>query len=292
LIPIRAACVQLRATEDVAANIRDASALIRDAHGQGATFIATPENTALMAPDAGAKLENSFAEEDDPALPVFRALAAELGVWLSIGSLAIKVSDTKTANRSFLIAPDGAIAARYDKIHLYDVDLPSGERYRESRTVAGGHEAVIVDLPFGRIGLTVCYDVRFPQLYRALAQAGAFLFTIPAAFTATTGAAHWHILLRARAIENGAFVVAAAQGGMHPGGRATFGHSLIVSPWGEILAEAGTEPGVIIADIDPAASVLARAQIPNLRHDRAFRLGDKAYLAEASISAENPRNED
>jgi predicted amidohydrolase len=289
---IRAACVQLRASEDVAANIRDACALIREAHGQGATFVATPENTALMAPDAGAKLENSFAEDGDPALPVFRALAAELGVWLSIGSLAIKVSADKTANRSFLIAPDGSIAARYDKIHLYDVDLPSGERYRESRTVAGGDQAVTADLPWGRIGLTVCYDVRFPQLYRALAQAGAFLFTIPAAFTATTGAAHWHILLRARAIENGAFVVAAAQGGIHPGGRATFGHSLIVSPWGEILAEAGTEPGVIVADIDPAASAAAREQIPNLRHDRAFRLGDKAYLAEASVSAENCRNED
>ncbi len=286
---IRAACVQLCASDDVAANIRSVSALIRDAHGQGATFIATPENTNLMAPDSGTKLAKTFAEDADPALPAFRGLAAELGIWLLIGSLAIKVSETKTANRSFLIAPDGAIAARYDKIHLYDVDLANGERYRESRTVAGGAKAVTADLPFGRIGLTVCYDLRFPQLYRDLAQAGAFLLTIPAAFTATTGKAHWHVLLRARAIENGAFVLAPAQTGTHPGGRATFGHSLIVSPWGEILAEAGTEPGVIVADVDPAAAVAARAQIPSLRHDRDYVL---RHLAEGSVSAETSRQED
>jgi len=205
---IRAACVQLCASDDVGAKIRAASALIREAHGQGATFIATPENTALMAPDAGAKLDKTFPENADPSLPVFSALAAELGIWLLIGSLAIKVSEAETANRSFLISPDGAIAARYDKIHLYDVDLANGERYRESRTVAGGREAVTAELPFGRIGLTVCYDLRFPQLYRTLAQAGAFLLTVPAAFTATTGKAHWHVLLRARAIENCAFVLA------------------------------------------------------------------------------------
>ena len=289
---IRAACVQLCASDDVAANVRAASALIRAAHGEGATFIATPENTALMAPDAGAKLAKTFAEDADPALPVFRGLAAELGIWLLIGSLAIKVSETKTANRSFLIAPDGAIATHYDKIHLYDVDLAGGECYRESSTVAGGHEAVIADLPFGRIGLTVCYDLRFPQLYRDLAQAGAFLLTVPAAFTATTGQAHWHVLLRARAIENGAFVLAPAQTGMHPGGRATFGHSLIVSPWGEILAEAGEVPGVILADIDPAAAAAARAQIPSLRHDRAFALRGPTHLAEASVSAETSQQED
>jgi predicted amidohydrolase len=285
---IRAACVQLCASDDVGANIRAASALIREAHGQGATFIATPENTALMAPDAGAKLDKTFPENADPSLPVFSALAAELGIWLLIGSLAIKVSEAETANRSFLISPDGAIAARYDKIHLYDVDLANGERYRESRTVAGGREAVTAELPFGRIGLTVCYDLRFPQLYRTLAQAGAFLLTVPAAFTATTGKAHWHVLLRARAIENCAFVLAPAQTGTHPGGRATYGHSLIVSPWGEILAEAGTEPGVIVADIDPAAAAAARAQVPSLRHDRDYVL---RRLAEASVSAENSREE-
>lgn len=285
---IRVACVQLRSGEDVAENTAAAIDLIRRAAGAGATFIATPENTGLMAPDAGAKFERTFSEADDPALPQFRSLAAELGVSLVIGSLAIKVGTTKTANRSFLIAADGCIAARYDKIHLYDVELPGGERYCESRTVAGGDEAVFADLPFGRIGMTVCYDLRFPHLYRALAQAGACLFTVPAAFTATTGRAHWHTLLRARAIENGAFVMAPAQGGSHPGGRQTFGHSLIISPWGEILAEADTEPGIIVADIDPAQSAAVRAQIPSLRHDRAFRLRDSADIADASVSADNP----
>src|SRR5262249_19519677 len=162
-------------------------------------------------------------------------LARELKIWLSIGSLAIKVSDTKTANRSYLFAPDGGIAARYSKIHLFDVELASGEVYRESNTVAGGNQAVLAGTAWGKIGLTVCYDMRFPLLYRKLANAGAFLFTVPSSFTVPTGMAHWHVLLRARAIENGAFVVAAAQGGLHANGRKTYGHSLIVSPWGEVL---------------------------------------------------------
>ena len=266
----RAACVQLRSSDDPAENIRTASALIREARKAGADFIATPENTALMAPDGGAKLGLSRSEESDPALPALRALAEELGIWLLIGSLAIKVSDTQTANRSFLIDPCGRVAARYDKIFLFDVDLLSGEQYRESRTVAGGAAAVTADVPWGRIGLSVCYDLRFPQLYRALARAGAFAFTIPSAFTETTGKAHWHVLVRARAIENGAFVIAPAQGGLHANGRRTYGHSLIVSPWGEILAEGSTEPGIIVAEIDPEESAAARARIPNLRHDRAF----------------------
>ncbi|HKD21122.1 MAG TPA: carbon-nitrogen hydrolase family protein [Rhizomicrobium sp.] len=266
----RAACVQLRSSDDVAENVRTASEFIREARAKGAAFIATPENTTLMAPDGGAKLERSFAEDKDPALPQFRALAEELGIWLLIGSLAIKVSDTKTANRSFLIDPKGRVTARYDKIHLFDVDLPSGEKYRESNTVAGGDQAVTTELPWGRIGLTICYDLRFPQLYRALAKRGAFALTVPSAFTETTGKAHWHVLLRARAIENGAFVIAPAQGGTHANGRKTYGHSLIIAPWGEILAEGGTEPGVILADIDPAAAADARARIPNLQHDRPF----------------------
>jgi len=266
----RAACVQLRSTDDVAENIRLTSDLIREAHGKGAAFIATPENTTLMAPDGGAKLERSFSEEHDPALPAFRALAEALGVWLLIGSLAIKVSDSKTANRSYLIGPNGQITARYNKIFLFDVQLPSGESYRESNTVAGGDAAALADLPWGKLGMTVCYDLRFPQLYRSLAKAGAFMFTVPSAFTETTGKAHWHTLLRARAIENGAFVMAPAQGGLHANGRRTYGHSLIVAPWGEVLAEAGTEPGVIVADIDAKASADARARIPNLQHDRDF----------------------
>ena len=266
----RAACVQLRSSDDVAENISQTVRLVREAAARGAHFIATPENTTLMAPDGGAKLAHSFDEAHDPALPVFASLAKELNVWLLIGSLAIKVSDTKTANRSFLFAPDGAIAARYSKIHLFDVALASGESYRESNTVAGGDTAVVADTAFGPIGLSICYDLRFPQLYRRLAQKGAFLFTVPSAFTVPTGEAHWHVLLRARAIENGAFVIAPAQGGTHANGRKTYGHSLIVAPWGEILAEAGTEPGVILADIDPALSAQARARVPNLQHDRTF----------------------
>lgn len=266
----RAACVQLRSSDDAGENIRTASAFIREAKAAGAGFVATPENTTLMAPDGGAKLELSSPEDRDPALPAFRALAEELGIWLLIGSLAIKVGETKTANRSFLIDPQGAIAARYDKIHLFDVDLPSGEHYRESKTVAGGGAIASADLPWGRIGLSICYDLRFPQLYRSLAKRGAFGFTVPSAFTETTGKAHWHVLLRARAIENGAFVFAPAQGGLHANGRTTYGHSLIVSPWGEILAEAGTDPGIIWADIDPAQSAQARQRIPSLEHDRSI----------------------
>jgi predicted amidohydrolase len=266
----RAACIQLRSSDDVAQNVRVTSDFIREAKSKGAQFIATPENTTLMAPDGGAKLESSFTEDRDPALPAFAALAKDLGVWLLIGSLAIKVSDTRTANRSFLIDPEGRVAVRYDKIHLFDVDLPSGETYRESNTVAGGSRAVIGEMPWGKVGLTICYDLRFPQLYRALAQKDAFMLTVPSAFTETTGKAHWHVLLRARAIENGAFVIAPAQGGTHANGRQTYGHSLIVAPWGEVIAEAGTDPGVIVADIDPALVKAARARVPNLRHDRAF----------------------
>ena len=268
----RAACVQLRSGDDVAANIRDASALIRQAAAQGAQFIATPENTTLMAPDGGAKLAQSFDEAHDPALPAFRDLAKELGIWLLIGSLAIKVSESKTANRSFLIDPKGAVTARYSKIHLFDVDLPSGETYRESNTVAGGDAAVLAQTPWGKIGLSVCYDIRFPRLYRQMAKKGAFAFTAPSAFTQTTGKAHWDVLLRARAIENGAFMIAPAQGGTHANGRQTYGHSLIVGPWGDVLAEGGAEPGVFAAEIDPALSVEARAKVPSLRHDRDFTL--------------------
>jgi predicted amidohydrolase len=266
----RAACVQLRSGEDVAANIADASKLIREAAKGGAALIATPENTTLMALDGGAKLAKSFDEAHDPALPVFTALAKELGIWLLIGSLAIKVSRDKTANRSFLVGPDGTIKTRYSKIHLFDVDLDGGESYRESTSVAGGDKAVVAQTPWGGIGLSICYDVRFSQLYRSLAKQGAFAFTVPSAFTVPTGEAHWHVLLRARAIENGAFVIAPAQGGNHENGRKTYGHSLIIDPWGTVLAEAGTEPGVIFADIDPKQTAAVRAKIPSLKHDRDF----------------------
>ncbi len=268
----RAACVQLCSSDDVDDNVRTASELIRLAAARGARFIGTPENTNLMAPDGGAKLDKSFPEDRDPSLPKFRALAEELDVWLLVGSLAIRVDGRKTANRSFLIDPNGRICARYDKIHLFDVDLPSGETYRESNTVAGGLRAVMAEIPWGKIGLSICYDVRFPHLYRAYARAGCFLLTVPSAFTETTGKAHWHVLLRARAIENGAFIFAPAQGGTHANGRNTYGHSLIVSPWGDILAEGDTWPGIAMAEINPELSAEARAKIPSLRHDQAFQM--------------------
>jgi predicted amidohydrolase len=272
LSKFRAACVQLRSSDDVAENIREAVQWIRAAAKDGAQFIATPENTTLMAPDGGAKLARSYDEAHDPALPVFAELAKELGVWLLAGSLAIKVSDTKTANRSFLFSPDGKISARYSKVHLFDVDLPSGEKYRESNTVVSGNEAKLAQTPWGKIGLSICYDIRFPQLYRAMAKKGAFAFTAPSAFTETTGKAHWHVLLRARAIENGAFMIAPAQGGLHANGRRTFGHSLIIAPWGEVLAEGGTEPGIFAAEIDPRLSVEARTKVPSLGHDQEFSI--------------------
>jgi len=271
---LHAACVQLRSGDDVMENVRIASGFIRDAARQGATFIATPENTTLMAPDGGARIEKTFAEKDDPALPAFRALAADLGITLLIGSLGIRTSDTKTANRSFLIGTDGNIVTRYDKIHLFDVQLPSGETYRESNTVEAGTHAVLAQLPWGKLGLTVCYDLRFPHLYRQLAQAGADMLAVPAAFTETTGKAHWNLLLRSRAVENGCFVIAPAQGGEHANGRRTYGHSLIIGPWGDILAEGGTEPGVIAAQIDLNEVAAVRGRLPSLTHDRPYDLLD------------------
>jgi predicted amidohydrolase len=212
------------------------------------------------------------AEPEAASQPLkrLRALAAELGIHLHVGSLAIKLDDTRVANRSYVIDPRGGILAHYDKLHLFDVDLAGGETYRESHHARPGASAVLVDLSFGRLGLSICYDLRFPQLYRALAAAGAEFIAVPAAFTRQTGEAHWHVLIRARAIETGAFVLAATQGGLHENGRMTFGHSLIVSPWGEVLAEGGEDPGVIFADIDLAASAEARARIPALKHDRDF----------------------
>jgi len=269
-VSFKAACVQLRSTGDVAQNIRDTSALVREAAGQGARFIATPENTNIMAQDNRAKLAATFDEPNDPSLPAFSALAKDLKIWLLIGSLHIKVSDTRTANRSFLLAPDGTVQARYDKIHLFDVTVAQGESYRESSQVEGGQTCVLADTELGPVGMTICYDLRFPQLYRRLAQAGAFAFTIPSSFTVPTGQAHWHVLMRARAIETGAFVIAPAQGGLHDNGRKTYGHSMIVGPWGDVLAEAGSDPGVIVAEIDPALSAAARAKVPSLQHDRDF----------------------
>jgi deaminated glutathione amidase len=268
----RAALVQLRSGRGVDANLQSAEALIRRAAQAGAVYVQTPENTAIMELRPDRLLEAAETEETSVPLARFRALAAELGIFLHIGSLAIKLDQTRIANRSYLIEPDGGVAARYDKLHLFDVDLAGGESYRESQNVRPGTGAVLADLPFGRLGLSICYDLRFPQLYRALAIAGAEFIAVPAAFTRQTGEAHWHVLIRARAIETGAFVLAATQGGLHENGRATFGHSLIVSPWGEVLAEGGEAPGIIFADLDLAASTEARARIPALKHSRDFEV--------------------
>ncbi|MGA7458511.1 MAG: carbon-nitrogen hydrolase family protein [Methyloceanibacter sp.] len=268
----RAALVQLRSGRSVEANLEAAERLIRRAAEGGAVYVQTPENTALMELKPELTLQTAQTEGASAALERFRALAREFGIFLHIGSLAIKLDATRVANRSYLIDPEGEIAARYDKLHMFDVDLAGGESHRESATCRPGAKAVVVDLPFGRLGLSICYDLRFPQLYRALAMEGAEFIAIPAAFTKQTGEAHWHVLVRARAIETGAFVLAATQGGLHENGRATFGHSLIVSPWGEVLAEAGEEPGVVFAEIDLAASGEARARIPVLKHGREFEV--------------------
>jgi predicted amidohydrolase len=268
----RAALVQLRSGRSMEANLERAEALVRRAAQGGAVYVQTPENTAVMELKPELVLRAAQTEDESVALAKLRALAAELGIFLHIGSLAIKLDEARVANRSYLIDTQGGIAARYDKLHMFDVDLAGGESHRESSHCRPGAKAVVADLPFGRLGLSVCYDLRFPQLYRALATSGAEFIAIPSAFTKQTGEAHWHVLTRARAIETGAFVLAATQGGLHENGRATYGHSLIVSPWGEILAEAGEEPGVIFADIDLAASAEARARIPALKAGREFEV--------------------
>ncbi|CAN5284504.1 carbon-nitrogen hydrolase family protein [soil metagenome] len=266
----KAAAVQMRTGISVAANVAAAEALIREAAAAGAEYVLTPEMTTILDRDRARLLAAISPEASDPSLARFRALARELGIHLHIGSMAIKLAEDGVANRSFLIGPDGEMVQTDDKIHMFDVDLAGGESYRESRLYRAGNTAAVADLPWGRLGLSVCYDVRFPQLFRALAKAGAAVMAIPAAFTRTTGEAHWHILVRARAIETGAYVIAAAQGGSHEDGRETFGHSLIVDPWGKVLVEAAREPGFFIAEIDPDASATARARIPALANDRAF----------------------
>lgn len=268
----RAALVQMRCGREVEPNLDAAEAAIRRAAEGGADYVQTPENTSLMELSTRALFAKTLPEDGNPALARVTGLAGELRLWLHIGSMAIKLSDTKVANRSFLISPEGNVVARYDKIHMFDVDLPGGESYRESKNYQPGEKAVLADLPWGRIGLTTCYDLRFPALYRTLAQAGACFITVPSAFTKQTGEAHWHVLLRARAIETGCFIFAAAQGGDHEMGRSTYGHSLMISPWGEILGEAGSDPEVIFADINPAQVADARARIPSLLHDREFDL--------------------
>jgi deaminated glutathione amidase len=269
----RVGLVQMCAGRSVEKNLADASELVREAAGQGAEYVQTPEITTLMEPERTRLFAAIRPEEGNPVVAHFRALARELGIWLHVGSMAVLHPNGKVANRALLFSPAGEIEARFDKIHMFDVDLAGGESYRESKNYQAGDTAVLADLPWGTLGITVCYDLRFPHLYRALAKAGADFLAIPSAFTRPTGAAHWHVLMRARAIENGCFVFAAAQAGKHESGRETYGHSLVVGPWGDILAEGdGIHPSVIVADVKLSEVRQARQRIPSLQHDRPFQV--------------------
>jgi predicted amidohydrolase len=264
--------VQMRSGVDPAINLATALESIEEAARAGAAYVLTPEMTNIMEIKRDRLFTVIADEESDPTLAALREAARKLSIYIHIGSLAVKASPDRAANRSFLIDRRGDVVARYDKIHMFDVDLANGESYRESRNYRAGELAVVADLPWGRLGVTVCYDLRFPALYRALAEAGASFFSIPAAFTKQTGEAHWHVLMRARAIENGCFVFAAAQGGKHDNGRETFGHSLVVDPWGKIIAEIGNEPGIVLAEVDPAEVAAARSRIPSLLNGRRFEV--------------------
>lgn len=266
----KAACVQLNSGNDMAANLSAAEAAIRSAAAGGAELILLPEYAALLDGSGRVMRENSPAEEQHPALEKFRALAQAGNAWLLVGSLTVKIDAERMANRSYLLSPAGEITARYDKIHMFDATLPSGKTIRESSGYRPGDQAVLAATPWGPLGMTICYDLRFPQLYRALAKAGALFLAVPSSFQRETGVAHWHSLLRARAIENLSYVFAPAMCGEHPGNRTTYGHSLIIDPWGKILAELGDEPGIAIADIDVDQVLKMRGMLPSIEHDRAF----------------------
>lgn len=267
-----AACVQNTATPDLRHDIGVLSGLIREADAGGARFVATPEYCAGLDTKDGKLFPVAHEETQHPALPALQALASELGIWLLVGSIGVRSPDGRIFNRSYMLSPKGTIKARYDKIHLFDIDLGGGHSYRESATIAPGNAGVIAPCVEGTVGLSICYDIRFPMLYRAYAQAGAGILAAPAAFTRVTGMAHWHVLQRARAIENGAYVISPSQCGTLSGGAECYGHSLIVDPWGEVLAEAGDSPGVILSEIDISKVKETRARIPSLRHDRPFSL--------------------
>jgi predicted amidohydrolase len=271
-------CIQFTSARNYEPNIRVVSDLVRQARDGGADFVLTPENTGLTEPVGKLRREKARDEVNHPVLAALREVTQETGVWMLIGSLAVDLSrepgiaeaERRLANRSYLIDPNGAIVARYDKIHMFDVDLAGGESYRESNAFRPGDLTVLAETPWGVLGMTVCYDLRFPHLYRALAQAGADFLAIPSAFTVPTGRAHWHVLLRARAIENGCFVFAPAQWGEHAEGRRTYGHSLIVDPWGEVMADGEEGVGIISARIEVAAIAKAHRMVPSLQHDRPF----------------------
>jgi predicted amidohydrolase len=269
---LQVACIQLNAGADVARNLELATDAVRAAARQGAHLIALPEYCVLLDGSGRVMREHSPPESEHRALPIFASLARETQAWLLLGSLTVKLDDGRMANRSYLLSEEGSIVARYDKIHMFDATLPGDKVIRESSAYRPGARAVVAATPWGRLGLTVCYDLRFPQLYRRLAQAGATMLAVPSSFQRETGPAHWHVLLRARAIETGAFVLAPAMCGEHPNGRSTYGHSLIVDPWGRIVAELGDEPGVLVAAIDLSQAAKVRAMLPSLTHDRDFAL--------------------
>lgn len=266
-----AACVQLRSGRSLAANIDHVVPLVRAAIAAGADYVQTPEMTSLVERDRESLFRQVGPADRDPMLSALREVAREGRIWLHLGSMATRAGD-RMANRAFLIGPDGSVAATYDKIHLFDVNLSQSETWRESNTYTGGSEAVVARLPWGMLGMTICYDLRFPQLYRSLAEAGADILSTPACFTRKTGEAHWSVLQRARAIENGAFMISAAQAGLHEDGRETFGHSMIVDPWGRVLAEAGAEPGVILASVDVSEVAAVRGRIMSLAHGRPYAM--------------------
>jgi deaminated glutathione amidase len=264
--------VQMRSGRDMDRNLVDATALVREAASKGARYVLTPEVSNIFEADKERLKAVAMRQDEDIFVSGFSDLARELRIYLHAGSLALNAGQDKLANRSLLFAPDGSLMVTYDKIHLFDIDLPNGESYRESATYNPGEAAVTAQLPDFKLGLAICYDMRFPRLANTLATAGCSVLAYPAAFTVPTGQAHWHVLLRARAIETGSFVVSAAQGGVHESGKATYGHSIVISPWGEVLAELDDAPGVLVVDIDPALSAATRARIPALTHARDFVL--------------------
>jgi predicted amidohydrolase len=264
----RIALYQARTGIDPEANARDLVAAVQDAAQGGAAMLFTPEMSGLLDRDRTRAARHLHADAEDPVLAAVREAAARFGLWVHVGSLALRREDGRLANRGFVIDDRGAVRAAYDKLHLFDVDLPTGESWRESASYAPGERAVVVATPIGPLGLSICYDLRFPDLYRALTDAGAKLIAIPAAFTVPTGAAHWHVLMRARAIEAGIFVIAAAQAGRHEDGRETYGHSLVVGPWGEVLLDMGDETGIGFAEIDLAAVDEVRGRLPAISHRR------------------------
>jgi deaminated glutathione amidase len=284
---LKVACIQLNSDNDLERNLVRATDAVREAAAQGARLIALPEYCVLLDGAGRVMREHSPPESEHPALALFQALATASQAWLLLGSLTVKLEDERMANRSYLLSDAGEIVARYDKIHMFDATLPGGKVIRESSAYRPGDKAVVAATPWGPLGMSVCYDVRFPGLYRALAQAGAVMLAVPSSFQRETGPAHWHTLLRTRAIENAAFVLAPAMCGDHPNGRSTYGHSLVIDPWGSVVAELGDEPGVLVAEIDLDQVAKVRTMLPSLVHDRAFAIERSAAVPGAASAVQS-----